>query len=376
MAGINLASKYAKTVDERFTRDSQASLVLNNDYEFTGVETVKVFSIPTVPMGDYSRNGSGNRYGNPSNLTRNVQSMTLTKDRSCSFVIDKGDKIQSQMVVDAGKALSRQISEVLVPEYDAYVFRTLAAAATKAGNYSNTAITQKNAYEMLLNAQERMGNKNVPDKGRICLATYKYANYLKQDPSFMKYGDKSQEMLIKGVIGEVDGTKIVKVPASRLPAGAAFILVHPCAAVGPKQLEDYTIHDNPPGISGWQVDMRTIYDCFVLNNKSDAIYYHGSQGVLKVINVTTAAMGAGMTKVLINPDVLENSGNIRYYMTAAEASGLADVTYGTEVDTSAWTQLTGNGAEITPAAGHTILRVVEVGTDGLPVSLGDAIINL
>ena len=30
MAGINLATKYAKSVDERFHRDSQAMLALND----------------------------------------------------------------------------------------------------------------------------------------------------------------------------------------------------------------------------------------------------------------------------------------------------------------------------------------------------------
>ena len=44
----NLASKYAKKVDERFSRESQAMLALNNDYSFTGVRTVNVYSIPTV----------------------------------------------------------------------------------------------------------------------------------------------------------------------------------------------------------------------------------------------------------------------------------------------------------------------------------------
>ena len=58
----------------------------------------------------------------------------------------------------------------------------------------------------------------------------------------MKYGNQSQEMLIKGVIGEVDGVQIVKVPSSRLPAGCAFILTHAIAATAPKQLEDYKIN--------------------------------------------------------------------------------------------------------------------------------------
>ena len=72
-------------------------IALNNDYKFTGEKTVKVYSIPIVPMGDYTRSGSS-RYGTPADLSRNVQSLTISKDRAFTFIIDKGDKIQSQMV--------------------------------------------------------------------------------------------------------------------------------------------------------------------------------------------------------------------------------------------------------------------------------------
>ena len=248
----NLAAKYAKQVDERFTRESQAMLALNTDYKFTGVRTVNIYSIPTAPMNDYTRSGSG-RYGTPEDLERNVQTLTLTRDRAFTFIIDRGDKIQSQMVSDAGRALSRQLKEVWAPEFDSYVFRKLAAAATEHGNYATTEITKDNAYQALLNGMEHMGDRNVPDRGRVCFCSYKFANLLKRDSSFVRYGDSSQELLKKGVIGEVDGTKIVKVPASRLPSGCAFLLVHPMAATAPKQLEDYKIHDNPPGINGWLV---------------------------------------------------------------------------------------------------------------------------
>lgn len=180
------------------------------------------------------------------------------------------------MVLDAGKAVSRQMREVVIPEYDTYVFRTLAKAAIANGQTAATAPSKTNAYELFLNAQEALGDKNVPDKGRICFCSYKFANLLKQDSSFVKYGNMSQEMLLKGIMGECDGTKIVKVPSSRLPEGCSFILTHPIAATAPKQLEEYKIHDNPPGVSGWLVEGRFIYDCFVLNEKADAIFYHGT----------------------------------------------------------------------------------------------------
>ena len=266
---------FAQKIDERFSRESQAAMALNNDYKFTGVKTVNVYSIPTVAMGDYTRSGS-NRYGTPEDLGTNVQALTIKNDRAWTFIIDKGDKIQSQMVLDAGKAVSRQLREQIVPEYDKYVFTTLAKAASGNGHTAATTASKSNAYELFLNAQEVLGDANVPDQGRIAFCSYKFANLLKQDPSFMKYSNMSQEMVIKGIMGEVDGVKIVKVPASRLPAGCSFILTHPIAATGPKQLEEYKIHDNPPGISGWLCEGRFIYDCFVLNEKADAIFYHGT----------------------------------------------------------------------------------------------------
>ena len=275
MATQNYASVFSTKVDERFYKESQAAMALNNDYKFTGVKTVNVYSIPTVAMTDYTRTGT-NRYGTPADLGTNIQALTITKDRSWTCIIDKGDKIQSQMVQEAGKAVSRQMREVIVPEYDTYVFNTLAKAASANEHASATAATKTNAYELFLNAQEALGNACVPDKGRIAFCSYKFANLLKQDNAFMKYGNLSQEMVQKGILGEVDGTKIVKVPASRLPSGCSFILTHPIAATGPKQLEEYKIHDNPPGISGWLIEGRFIYDCFVLNEKADAIWYQGT----------------------------------------------------------------------------------------------------
>lgn len=38
-------------------------------------------------------------------------------------------------------------------------------------------------------------------------------------------------------------------------------------------LEDYTLHENPPGISDSLVEGRIVYDAFVLDNKAKAIYY-------------------------------------------------------------------------------------------------------
>lgn len=278
MAVINFASKVSTQVDERFKHESYAQNVLGNKYEFKGVKTVKVYSFPTVEMNDYQREGT-NRYGTPTDLLNQVQEMTITRDRGWTFTIDKGDNTQNMMLHNAGKACQRQISEVVIPEFDAYVFNKLAEVATENSQTDATALTFKsngNAYELFLNAQEVLGNKRVPAKGRIAICSYAYAKGLMLDPYFVKQGNSSQEMVLKGQIGEVDGTRIIRVPSALLPTGCNFILTHPIAAVGPKQLSEYKIHTDPPGLSGWLCEGRVIYDCFVLDNKKDAIFYQGA----------------------------------------------------------------------------------------------------
>ena len=70
--GINYASKYASQIDERFTKEAMSNPVVNRDYDFVGVKTVNVYSVPTAAMNDYTRSGS-NRYGTPTELENTVQ---------------------------------------------------------------------------------------------------------------------------------------------------------------------------------------------------------------------------------------------------------------------------------------------------------------
>lgn len=290
--GKNLASVYAKKVDERFTRASQAQLALGGEYKFTGAKTVNVYSLPTVPMTNYTRSGS-NRYGTPADLQDNVQELTVSRDRAFTFVIDQGDKIQSGMVRDASAALARQLREVVIPEFDAYCFYKLCKAAADNGATATTAATASNAYALFLHAQEVLGDACVPDSGRVAFCSYTFANLLKQNTAFMIQSQRAKEQVDRGIIGEVDGVKIVKVPKSRLPAGAAFLLTHPIAAVGPKQLESFKIHDNPPGINGWLVEGRMIYDCFVLDQKRNAVFYHGTAPAGSWSEIPSSTYGVG-----------------------------------------------------------------------------------
>ena len=117
---------------------------------------------------------------------------------------------------------------------------------------------------------------------------------------------------------------------------------------------------------------RIIYDCFVLNEKADAIYYHGSQAVLKNLIVGTAATATGKTTINVLSTM---EGAKRYYKLAADAAALPEVTYGTAITTSSWTELTAASVEVS-GGGNTVVRVVEVDAASKPIAVGDAVLNI
>ena len=267
---VNYAAKYSQQVDERFKLGALTSSLVNYAFEWLGVSTVKVYSMPTAAMGDYTTEGAS-RYGTPEELGNEVQEMTLAKDRAFTFTIDKKSEDDTMGTMEAGAALRRQIDEVVIPEIDTYRIAKLVAGADAGNIVKDTAVTKANAYEKFLAVQEILDNKKVPTGGRICICTPGYYNMLKLDEAFTKKGDMATQIAINGLVGEVDSVYFVKAPKSYFPEKVHFIITNPIVMPSPIKLAEYKIHDDAPGISGYLVEGRVRYDAFVLNKKKDAI---------------------------------------------------------------------------------------------------------
>ncbi len=272
---INLATKFLPYVDEKFSTESKKSLLTNQDFDWTGAHTVKVYKVSTSQMNDYKRNTSegmtASRYGEVKDLDATTEEFTMQKDRSFTFVIDKLDSDETVKNVQAASALERQIREVVIPEVDAYTYGVMAAGA----GIKPTAIelTSENIYAEIIKAGNELDNAEVPETGRIIIVTPDIYVLMKQCKDITMETDIGNDLRLKGVISNLDGAMIIKVPAGRLPENFGFMIAHPCATVAPTKLEDYKIHEDPPGISGSLVEGRIAYDAFVLENKKKAIYY-------------------------------------------------------------------------------------------------------
>ncbi len=273
---INLVTKFQPYTDEQFATESKKALVTNQDLDWTGAHTIKVYKVTTSAMNDYGRSGPApagqwSRFGPVKDLDATTEEFTLKKDRSFTFAIDKLDTDETAGQVSAASALARQNREVVIPEVDAYTYGVMCANAGH--KPAAKALIASNLYPEILTASQALDDAEVPETGRVLVVTPAVYVLMKKCKDIVMETNIGNELRLKGVIGILDGMNVQKIPANRLPGGFGFMAVHPCATVAPVKLEDFRIHEDPPGISGSLVEGRICYCAFVLDNKAKGIYY-------------------------------------------------------------------------------------------------------
>lgn len=274
---INLAEKYEKKVQERFAAASRTDAYVGKDYEFTGVKTIKIYSVDTVPMVDYTRSGTA-RFGSLTELADTLQELTVSKDRGFTFSIDAGNAAEQFNIKQANASLKRQIDEVITPEIDKYRFESWAAGKGLSSGKTiltsaDGALDKDNFMEAVLTAGAKMSDEMVPLTNRVVfIPELVFVQFRLSDALQGGSDTLSTENIRKGYRGELDGMHIVTVPSSLFPTGVNFIIKYKGATVDPVKLRNYRIHKNPMGVDGDVVEGRVIYDSFVLDSKAKGIF--------------------------------------------------------------------------------------------------------
>jgi N4-gp56 family major capsid protein len=224
-------------------------------------------------MNDYNVSGM-QRYGVPDELGTSTQSMTVSQDRSFTFTVDRKSDQDQVMTTEAGRALRRQIDEIVIPEVDIY---RLAALVAGAGNTGTGALTSgEGAYDAFLEGVATILGNKAPLAGTFAFISPNYYRQIRLDSAFILNSDLGQETRFSGQVGRAEGIPMILTPFNYLPTGVEFVITNRIAAVGVQKLSDFKLHDNPPGINGWLAEGRIRHDLFVLNNKANAIYVHTS----------------------------------------------------------------------------------------------------
>ena len=273
---INLFSKYEQKVAERFKLGSKTDGGAGNEYQFSGVKTIKIPSVDTVPLVDYTRSGT-TRFGNLTELGDTVQELTMEQDKGFTFSIDAGNAAEQFNIKQANAALKREIDEVITPHIDKYRLQSWANGKGLSTGFAvlssnDGALTKANIVEAIFNGGAKMSDEKVPNVNRtlyipeLTFVKFKLADVV------MGADGIAAENIRKGYRGTIDGMQVVTVPASLFPTGVNFLIKYKGATVDPFKLKNYRVHKNPMGVDGDVVEGRILFDSFVLDAKCKGIY--------------------------------------------------------------------------------------------------------
>jgi hypothetical protein len=275
MSTQNYAASHLNVIDERFAVEAKTADIINKGIrlDFSGRNTCTIYNVNVVAETDYVRSGA-NRFGALIELGTGVQTFVLSQDKAFTFTVDRGNLEDSMMVQEANKAVKRQVREVSIPNTDIYRLAALQAYAVANSQSATAALTSANAYTKFLAQNDAMTDAKVPEDGRHCFMKASVYSLLKLDQNFVKNCDQAYQDLKKGIIGQVDGVMLHKVPSSYLPANTDFLFVHEETLVSPTKFNSVRILTDVQGVDGAVAEGRRYYDAFIPNNKGVAIRVH------------------------------------------------------------------------------------------------------
>lgn len=266
---INLAEKYEKKIAEKFTRSSFVAPNVSDNYNFEGARTISIYTPQTVGVNDYVREGL-NRFGAPSEMQDEVQTLTLSQDKGFSITIDKGNNSDQMMIKNAGRMLSLQIAERVVPFMDQYA---LDAFARQAGIIKGVSAPGKQTIvQLIFDGAQALDNALVPDDERILYLPATYYNMLRLSSEFQGVDALAERALEKGCVGMIADMKCIKVPDRYFPAGVYFIITYKKSVIFPRKIKTARILTDVQGIDGAVLEGRNYFDAFVIGAKADGVY--------------------------------------------------------------------------------------------------------
>lgn len=174
----------------------------NRDYEGeirNCGSVVKICGVGNITVGDYTKNTD---MSTPQSLSDTVKELTIDQAKYFNFQIDDVDKVQSMpKLLDAAMA---NAANTLADAADKYVF----SFATQAANtIVNDATTVNNIMDTIIQARQRLYEKNVSDSSSVVLEISPAIASLIYKAKLNLSSDNA-ETLESGCIGSLGGCKI------------------------------------------------------------------------------------------------------------------------------------------------------------------------
>lgn len=334
---IHFDEKYKAGLLDSFAKASETDDMFSHDMdmEFSGVKTVHVTSLKTEPLQDYDRTkvvGTASRYGTTKEVGNEVQTFTMTQDKSLSLSVDKGNNKETMDKAKVGKVMKAHRDERIVPEMDTY---RLKKWAQDAGIHEELTAkpTAENICTQIVNLHNKMLDADVPDQIQLRISR-EYIPALKLSKEWIALDSLGGKTLPKGTIGEFDGMAVKPITTKRMPANVPFMLTYKGAIISPVKIHDFKGHVDPPGLSGDLIEFRMMYDAFVLGKKAAGVAVACLPGtVVKTPTITMADAKATIATTTADATIYytTNGSDPRYSVDAKVYSAAVTLVDGDEL---------------------------------------------
>lgn len=358
---VTKAVVYNAILDEVVTAGlTSAPLTANQSrLVYNGGNSVKIAKLSTDGYSDYNRD-TGYTAGA---ATLAWEDHTIRMDRGKSFNVDVMDADETMQTLSATNLIGEFAKNKEVPEIDAYRYSSIFGAivndaTVRYGYYTPAADTLLTTFQgNVADIQDAIGEQE-PLIAFMSMAAWKYLTTSTELSKQLMVREAGNGINTKTY--EIDGVRIVPVPSARMKTEYAFgtngfaakdfaqdmnwIIMSQNAAVAfvKHQKVKVVSADDNQSADAEKIMMRLYHDCWVYENKHNAIYVSlktatiagfGS-GVLASSGATNASYTLGA--LFTNRD----AGHEFWYLDGGSATELAAVACYDDLDTSDWVKIT------------------------------------
>lgn len=265
--------------------------------KYTGGKEVKIPTLSTDGLGDYSR-GSANAYAG-GDISLVYKTYEMTQDRGRKFSLDAMDVDETNFIATAGSVMGEFQRSKVIPEIDAYRLSTLATKAMSLE--ANAKYSYTPAKDTVVN-EIKKGIKVIRENGYngqlVIHATYDVVMAI-EEKSFDKLAGQDFSALgFKTNVPSIDQCPIIVTPQNRMYSS---ILLHDGTTLGQEKggyVKGTTAIDvnfiicpidvpiaitkqdlmrifdpvNNQQANAWAMDYRRYHDLWVLDNKKNSVY--------------------------------------------------------------------------------------------------------
>ena len=288
---IALAELYLPLLDEAYKADSKSAILdtLSDYVSFTGGNTVNIFNIDPVGMGNYDRNAGFV----PGDVTGTWQPYVLETDRGRSYQVDFLDNEQAMGLV-VPNLLGTVERQHIIPEVDAYRFAQYASGAATGNVVTETLSAGAATVASIDSASVALDNAEVPYEGRVLFVSPAVYGLLRGGITrLVPNGEKD----VNNMIEVYNDMRVIRVPQPRFqtaitlnapttssgaggfaPASGAsainYMIIHPSAVLQVMQHYAPRLFSPEQNIEAdaWRVQPRYCHGAWVKAHKTNGIF--------------------------------------------------------------------------------------------------------